>query len=397
MSTSEKTKESKHPGWLNLDKYDFLSSIYLIWFFTSLVIVFGGSQSLENSLQISSNHEKFIWVYGSFVVLAVSVQTILGTKKFLLSLLRLIGFPLYFIYYFSSYSLQIRKTFKRLKTNLPIRFIYFAIVPVIYTVGLGSNSLPVLSFFVILTLLHLFVALYWGIKWSLNPFDFLKHSTFLKDSNIRNKFILGIVKLDSKAEAVTVDAILEKIKVLKKAVDGYNAVIRLLSSKVTLFSCFLIVLFFVSFHIVVGSAVVLRIMHLSYLPVGLIEVNGFFTGSILDYLYISLNTFLPHDLYGIEFLSNDLRWILSFITFSSYALLVVAIAGFSMAGAGKVEDAVSDLTKDMHSALDEAASFIKGGDSSVLLGDKKNKMLPDVDVAQSSVSVKNNIEVKIQD
>ena len=374
----KKKGHESHPSWLNLDKYDFFLSLYVIWFFTSLVIFFDGSEALKAKLGIVFNHEKLLFIYISFIGLFCLTKIVLGLKGLGILLMRFYTEPAYISFYFLSFVRQAWKTYKRVKANFPLIIIYFAITPVLYIFGATSMNEEVLSYVSPLLKIHMGVALFWGVFWSLSPFNFLKHSNFLKKDGVRKSFVSNLVKLDKEDKRVSIESIIKKIGLLKKFITAYEKVVGALSSNKSLFICFLGVLLLVSTHIIVGGTVLLRVGHILS-ENGSIKINEFFSGSFLDFLYVTINTFLPSELYGIEFLSKESRWILTSITVSSYALLVVAIAGFSMAGSSKVEETVGEFTKDMHGVMDEAASLLKEGDpDKLLIKDKKSDKKSDV-------------------
>lgn len=373
MKKSNELKEVESPGWANLDRYDFFWSIYVMWFVFALALFFQASSEFESYLNVKTNIDRLLLIYTSFLVIAVTTSTFLGIKGTGVVIWRSIVSPMYTIYYVSSFFKQSYKTIKKLRSNFPMKLVYFGSLPIIYILGVSTTNLVILKILFIMLSLHLVVSLMWGVQWSLNPFDFLKYLNFLKNTKLRSTFALNLVKLDKTEKEVTLSALLKKIEILRKFVVAYELVVKKFTSNKALFSCFLIVLFGVSLHMIFGGSILLRAGDLIAAPEGFIVKNKFFEGSFSDYLYISVNTFLPSEKYGIEFVNKDSRWILTFVTMSSYLLLVIAIAGFGMAGTNKVEETVGSFTKDLHSTFDDVASLLKEADEKKLLSSPKDK------------------------
>ena len=191
-------KKVSHPGWLNLDIYDLLISLYLVWFISSVIIIFGSSNEFLSKINISKGYDKFLIIYLSFILLTISSKTVLGMKGMGKLLLRFFTEPAYITYYVLSFLNQLRSTYKKMKNNIPLKIVFIAVIPVLYIVGATSLDKMILKIVFILLSIHLLMTLFWGVKWSLNPFDFFKYASFLNESKFKTQMAVNLVKLDSK-------------------------------------------------------------------------------------------------------------------------------------------------------------------------------------------------------
>ena len=235
---SDDKKNSSYPGWLNLDKYDFFLSLFLIWFLIAITIMFNFSEALNKTLNIQFSHEKLLFVYISFIILFIFTKTLLSLKEIGKLVLRFFGQPAYIIYYFSSFLSQCWKTFKHLKQNAPVRITFFLIIPIMYGLGIYSDNKTHLEYLFDILSCHLLISLCWSLKWSLKPFNFLKYTKLLKKEEIQTKIASSLIEDGDKKNSFDIKSILKNLTNLGQYITVYDQIIKFILSSSTLFSLF---------------------------------------------------------------------------------------------------------------------------------------------------------------
>jgi len=257
-----------------------------------------------------------------------------------------------------SFLLGSRRSYKTFYNQFPLKRVLLLSLPLSYLIAFYKDDLMLLETFKYIIFVQMFVLITWSFRWCINPLKSLEGLKSLKDKATKAKIISGLATLDKKKDK-DIDfksLIIKKIDSLTKAFNALEHITKKIGSTSFLFSWFLGMWIFVIGNVILGSAAILRIMHVN--TAGGVFSGDLFKGETIDYILISSFQFLGSDVHGVNIISRDVLIVLGLLPLASLFLLVVVITAFTMVAQSKFEDAVLETHKEVSGLFTEAVKEV---------------------------------------
>lgn len=364
--------ENSRSRWQRIEYWDLVCLFYWVVFFVSFCIVFDWPIDFRDTFSAQTWPRKVLILSAFWIGSVVIAQTIYGFWGSSKIVWRLIKSPFSATNIFLSFAWDSHKLFKKWASQFPLKTVFFTSLILTIPIGMTETDAVILSFLKPIIWIEIVISLILCFSWTLNPLPFLKKFETFKDAvaaTLKAKAMQSLTVIEVSKEEDGQTEFIKRLDMIKGLASFIPKIMQWLSGPKLQFTSFLgIFLFGVASSLLLASTL-LRIEHLTTLG-GVFE-GKFFSGSWQDYFYISLNHFVSAEVYNIDVISPNIRFVLSLLPVTSLTLTLLLVLVFTMVGQARVMETFRSIEHEILTVVSDAAKEVSQKKQVVLIDKRK--------------------------
>lgn len=345
-------KIENFPRWQSLNLKDLMCLHYWFNLIITVIVIFNLDSTL--TLLLDTFWRKLAAIMGYWFLNVIIYQSLLGTKKSLLSIWNFFLSPFSLVRVAWGFLRDSITTLKKIKQNIPYRLIFIFSLPLTLILGFTETNYYLMMFFFYLIPLQIFFLMRFTWLWTLNPTKFLDKFKEVGAAASIIKMTDSLATFDPKKKLDT-QAVTEKFTGFKKMVEAVVLLSKAISNPALTLRLFIGLWTFVGGYIILSSAVFLRVVNLTITSNALVADESLFHNQAWQYLYVTANSFVGADLHGIKVNSPVALFVLSFLPYASLFLLGIVILAYSTVTQSSVNDKFSSIANGVVDIIAKAS------------------------------------------